>query len=171
MKLAVLLLSCTGTARETDFDRAWVHRLVGHVAGYFLDQSGGRVNMEFRVLDWFQLPHTSQQWNDLGFGAGPVVKPIVEKSLGVDLSPYDHFALVIDKFDASSAAVSPLHPNYVHVGAQSLDPTLLQHEIGHFLGAGHANLDTLSGPAEYGDRYYVMGREGAKFSFVHIPLN
>lgn len=105
MKLAVLLLSCTDTPRETDFDRTWVHRLVGHVAGYYLDQSGGRVDMEFRVFDWFQLPHTSQQWNDLGFGAGPVVKPIVEAGLGVDLSPYDHFALVIDKFDALSAAV------------------------------------------------------------------
>lgn len=171
MKLAVLLLSCTGTARETDFDRAWVHTLVGHVAGYFLDQSGGGVNMEFRVFDWFQLPHTSQQWNDLGFGAGPVVRPIVEQGLGVDLSPFDHFALVIDKFDAILAAVSPLHPNYVHVGAQSLDPALLQHEMGHFFGAGHANLDSPSGAVEYGDQFCVMGGEGGKFSFVHTPLN
>lgn len=171
MKLAVLLLSCTGTARETDFDREWVHRLVGHVAGYFLDQSSGRVNMEFRVFDWFQLPHTSQQWNDLGFGAGPVVRPIVAQGLDVDLSPFDHFALVIDKFDASSAAVSPQHPNYVHVGAQSLDPALLQHEMGHFFGAGHANLDTPTGPDEYGDRFCIMGREGTKYSFVHTPLN
>ncbi|MGH7184923.1 MAG: hypothetical protein ACREIB_01420, partial [Pseudomonadota bacterium] len=101
----------------------------------------------------------------------PVVKPIVEAGLGVDLSPYDHFALVIDKCDASSAAVSPDHPSYVHVGAQSLDPALLQHEFGHFFGAGHANLDTPTGPAEYDDRYCIMGREGAKFSFVHTPLN
>jgi hypothetical protein len=89
MRLAVLLLSCTGTARETDFDRAWVHRLVGHTAGYFLDQSGGRVDIEFRVLDWFELPHTSQQWNDLGFGAGPVVTPMVSSELNVDLSAFD----------------------------------------------------------------------------------
>ena len=65
MKLAVLLLSCTGSARVTDFSRERVHSIVGNVAGYFLDQSGGRVSMEFRVFDWFQLPHTSQQWNDL----------------------------------------------------------------------------------------------------------
>lgn len=39
MKLAVLLLTCTGSARLTDFDRAWVHRLVGHMAGYYFDQS------------------------------------------------------------------------------------------------------------------------------------
>ena len=171
MKLAVLLLSCTGSSRLTNFDRAWVHRLVGHWAGYFLDQSGGRVNPEFRVLDWFQLPQTSQQWNGLGFGAGPVVKPIVEAGLGIDLSPFDHFALVIDKFDASSAAVSPTFPNYVHIGAQSLDPALLEHESGHFFGAGHANLDTPSGPSEYDDQFCVMGREGAKYSFVHAPLN
>jgi len=171
MKLAVLLLSCTGSPRVTDFDRAWVHRLVGHVAGFYLDQSGGRVNMEFRVLDWFQLPHTSQQWNDLGFGAGPVVKPIVEAGLGVDLSAYDHFALVIDKFDAFSAAVSSQDSSYVHVGAQSLDPALLEHEMGHFFGADHANLDTPNGPSEYDDRYCIMGREGSKYSFVYTALN
>ena len=169
MKLAVLLLSCTGTGRVTTIDRAWVHTLVGHVAGYLLDQSGGRENMQFRVLDWFELPHTSQQWNDLGFGAGPVVRPLVAAGLGVDLSPYDRFALVIDKFDAQLAAVAP-DGIHVHVGAQSLDPALLQHELGHFLGAAHANLDTATGPQEYGDRLCVMGSENAKYSFVHAPL-
>ncbi|MEU0314883.1 hypothetical protein [Nocardioides sp. NPDC006273] len=171
MKLAVLLLSCTGTPRTTDFDQAWVHRLVGHTAGYWIDQTGGRVNMEFRVLDWFQLPHTSDQWNALGFGAGPVVKPLVAAGTGIDLSPYDHFALVIDKFDAASAAVSPSNPEYVHVGAQSLDPALLAHEMGHFFGAAHANLDTPAGPREYDDQFCIMGREGGKYSFVHTPLN
>jgi hypothetical protein len=74
------------------------------------------------VLNWFQLPQTSQQWNDLGFGAGPVVRPIVEAGVGVDLSPYDHFALVIDKSDSFLASVSPTFPAYVHIGAQSLTP-------------------------------------------------
>jgi hypothetical protein len=171
MKLAVLLLSCTGSERLTDFDRPWVHGLVAHMAEYYSDQSGGRENMEFRVLDWFELPQTSQEWNDLGFGAGPVVRPIVEEGLDVDLSDYDHFALVIDKFDAASAAVSPIHPTYVHVGAQSLDPALLAHECGHFFGAGHANLDTPMGPSEYDNQFCIMGREGAKYSFVHAPLN
>lgn len=171
MKLAVLLLSCTGTPRITDYDREWVHRLVGHTAGYWLDQTGGRVDTEFRVLDWFQLPHTSDEWNGLGFGAGPVVRPLVEAGLGVDLSPFDHVALVIDKFDAASAAVSPSHPEYVHMGAQSLDPALLAHEMGHFFGAAHANLDTPAGPREYDDQFCIMGREGAKHSFVHTPLN
>jgi hypothetical protein len=171
MKLAVLLLSCTGTPRITDYDQAWVHKLVGHTAGYWLDQTGGRVNMEFRVFDWFQLPHDSDGWNGLGFGAGPVVRPLVAAGLGVDLAPFDHFALVIDKFDAASAAVSPSNPEYVHVGAQSLDPALLAHEMGHFFGAAHANLDTPAGPSEYDDQFCIMGREGAKHSFVHTPLN
>jgi hypothetical protein len=39
----------------------------------------------------------------------------------------------------------------VHVGAQSLDPTLLAHEMGHFFGAAHVNLDTQAGPREYDD--------------------
>lgn len=171
MKLAVLPLWCADTPRVTDFDQAWMGRLVDHVAQYFAEQSGGRVGITFSVLDWFRLPHTSQQWNDLGFDAGPAVRPVVEAGLGVDLTGFSHFALVIDKFDAGGAAVSPLHPSYVHVGAQSFDPALLAHEIGHFFGAGHANLDSPNGPREYDDRFCLMGREGAKASFVHTPLN
>lgn len=171
MKLAVLLLTCRGSARLTDYDRPWVHRVVDHVAGYWRDQTGGRVDVEFRVLDWFELPQTSDEWNALGFGAGPVVTPVVARGTGVDLSPYDHVALVIDKADAALAAVSPTHPRYVHVGAQSLDPSLLAHEMGHFFGALHANLDGPSGPVEYGDRFCIMGAEGGKYGFVHTPLN
>ena len=73
-----------------------------------------------------QLSLTSDGWNNLGFGAGPTVRPMVEAGLNVDLSSFDHFALVIDKFDAALAAVSPTFPIYVHVGAQSLDPALVQ---------------------------------------------
>lgn len=171
MKLAVLLLSCTGSPRITDYDKNWVDLLLRNVADFYRDQTGGRVTLQFGIFDWFQLPQTSQEWNDLGFGAGPVVRPIVEAGLGIDLSTYDHFALVIDKFDAASAAVSPEHPEYVHVGAQSFDPALLEHELGHFFGAAHANLDTPTGPSEYDDQYCVMGREGTKYSFVHTLLN
>lgn len=171
MNLATLLLYCTDAVRTTDFDRPYVRLVVEELARFYHDQSGGRENMEFDVFDWFQLPLTSQQWNDLGFGAGPAVKPMVEAGLHVDLSSFDHFALVIDKFDAASAAVSPTYPIYVHVGAQSLDPALLQHECGHFFGAAHANLDTPTGPAEYDDNFCIMGREGAKYSFVNTSLN
>ena len=171
MNLAVLLLSCTGSPRVTNLDQPWVDRLFGHMAGYYSAQSGGRENPQFRVFDWFVLPQTSQQWNDLGFGVGPVVRPIVEAGLSVDLSPFDHVALVIDKFDAASAAVSPSNPSYVHVGAQSLTPALVEHECGHFFGAAHANLDTPAGPSEYDDKFCVMGREGSKYSFVDTELN
>lgn len=171
MNLAVLLLSCTGSERITDLEREWVHRMVEHTAGYFREQSGRRENTTFRVLDWFELPQTSDEWNALGFGAGPVVRPLVEEGLDVDLSSFDHFALVIDKFDAGGAAVSDIHPTYVHVGAQSLDPALLSHECGHFFGAGHANLDTPAGPSQYDDNFCTMGREGQKYSFVNTDLN
>src|SRR5262249_29896512 len=149
--------SCTGSPRLTDFNADWVRRVFTNLADFYRNQSGGRENLQFQVFDWFQLSLTSDGWNNLGFGAGPVVRPMVETGLHVDLSPFDHFALVIDKFDAALAAVSPTHPNYVHVGAQSLDPALVQHECGHFHGASHANLDTPSGPAEYDDRFCIMG--------------
>jgi hypothetical protein len=126
MNLAVLLLSCTGSPRLTDFDRPWAERVFANLADYYRAQSGGRENMQFQVFDWFQLSLTSDGWNNLGFGAGPTVRPMVEAGLNVDLSSFDHFALVIDKFDAALAAVSPTFPIYVHVGAQSLDPALVQ---------------------------------------------
>jgi hypothetical protein len=56
MNLALMLLSCTGSPRITDYDRPWVELLVAHVADYFRDQSGGREQVAFRVLDWFELP-------------------------------------------------------------------------------------------------------------------
>lgn len=170
MKIAVLLLHCSDAPRVTAHTRDWVHQLTGHVAGYFVDQSGQRENLEFRVFDWVQLPFTSQEWNDFGFEAGAQVKPVVAQHLGVDLGPFERFALVIDKFDAVLAAVAP-DGIHVHVGAQSLDPALLAHEFGHFYGANHANLASPDGPVEYGDNFCIMGGEGSKFSFVHEPLN
>ena len=171
MNLAVLLLSCTDSPRITDFDRPWAELVFADLADFYRAQSGGRENMQFQIFDWFQLPLTSNEWNNLGFGAGPTVRPMVEAGLNVDLSSFDHFALVIDKFDAALAAVSPTFPIYVHVGAQSLDPALVQHECGHFFGALHANLDTPSGPAEYQDRFCIMGFENWKYSFVNPTLN
>lgn len=56
------------------------------------------------------------------------------------------------------------------MAARSLDPALLAHELGHMYGANHANLDTPTGPEEYGDRFCVMGREDNKFTFVHPKL-
>lgn len=171
MKLAVLLLQNSDLPRATTYSRDWAHLLVNHTTGFLTEQSGGRKIIEFRVFDWFTLPMTGAEWMNAGFGVGPIVRPMVEAGLHVDLSPFTHFALVIDRADAGLAAVSPTHPEYVHVAAQDLDPALLAHEIGHFLGAGHANLDTPSGPSEYDDQFCVMGREGAKYSFTHAPLN
>jgi hypothetical protein len=171
MKLAVLLLQNSDSPRATTYTRDWVHKLIGHTTGFLTEQSGGRETIEFRVFDWFTMPMTAAQWDAAGFGVGPIVRPMVEAGLGVDLSPYTHFALVIDRADAGLAAVSPTHPQYVHVAAQDMDAALLEHEIGHFFGAGHANLASPNGPIEYGDQFCVMGLEGGKFSFIHPPLN
>lgn len=171
MKLAVLLLQNSDSPRATTFDEEWVRRLLGHTVGYLGHQAGGRITVEVDVFDWFTLPMTAAQWDQAAFEVGPMVRPMVEAGLGVDLSSFDHFALVIDRADARLAAVSPVHPEFVHVAAQDMDAALLQHEIGHFYGAGHANLDSPSGPVEYGDAFCVMGAEGAKFSFVFEPLN
>lgn len=171
MNIAVLLLQNSDAKRATTYDRGWVERLMGHVGDYFVAQSGGREALQFHVFDWFVLPMTASEWDKALFGVGPLVRPMVERGLGVDLSPFTHFALVIDRADARLAAVSPDHPNYVHIAAQDMDAALLQHEFGHFLGANHANLDSPDGSIEYGDSYCVMGGEGSKFSFVHHPLD
>jgi len=146
-----------------------MHRAVDHVADYFRDQSGGRESLQFRVFDWFELPMSSAGWNSLGFDAGAHVKPLVEAGLGVDLTSFEYFVLVIDKFDARLAALAP-DGRHIYLGAQDFDPALLAHELGHIYGAGHANLDLPTGLVEYGDNFCVMGFEGAKFSFSHEPL-
>jgi len=174
MNLAILLLQCKNEPRVTTLTRDRIHQLVTNVAGYLVDQSGGRELLEFRVFDWFELPLSGAEWNALQFNAGATVVPLVEQGQQVDLSPYGHFVLVIDKADATSAAWNSPGPlKYNHMGAQSLNPALLGHELGHMYGADHANLDTPTAAKpflEYGDQYCIMGSEGNKFTFVVKPL-
>lgn len=170
MKLAYLLMSCSDTPRVTDLTRDWVFRVATHAAGYFFDLSGERELMEFRVFDWVQLPLTSQQWNDLQFGVGPVVVPMVSAALQVDLSAYDHFVLVIDKDDAHSGVTTPAR-TFTHLGAQDLDPAILCHELGHQFTSNHAKLAVLGGNDEYGDSFCIMGAEGVKYSYPETSLD
>jgi hypothetical protein len=169
MNIAVLLLTVQDQARQTQFTHDWTHRAMREVAKYYLDQSGGRENLEWRVFDWFQLPITGATWNAFGFGAGDKVVPMVEAALRVDLSPYATVGLVIDKLDAFSAAGAP-GTRYIHFGAQSLTPAIIAHELGHVYGTGHANLDSPAGSIEYGDNFSVMGGEGSKYSFFEPQL-
>ena len=170
MNIAVLLLKCRNEPRVTTLTRDQVHQMTGHVAGYLAAQSGQRENLEFRVFDWFEMPLTSAEWNALAFGAGAKVVPMVEQAQRVDLSSYGHFVLLIDKQDAYLAAWNtPGALKYNYMAAQSLNPALMEHELGHMYGADHANLDTPNGLKpieEYGDRFCVMGAEGAKYSFA-----
>jgi Tachylectin len=175
MNLAVLLLHCKNEPRVTTLTRERVHQLTTNVAGYLLDQSGGRELLEFRVFDWFELPFSGADWNALQFNAGATVVPLVEQGQQVDLAPYGHFVLVIDKADANSAAWNSPGPlKYNHMAARSLNPAILGHELGHMYGANHANLDTPTAAQpflEYGDQYCIMGNEGNKFTFVEEPLH
>ncbi len=170
MKLAYLLLSCSDAPRVTNVTKDWVFRLATHAAGYFLDMSGGRELMEFRVCDWFPLAATSKEWNDWQFDAGDHVVPMVASGLNVDLSPYDHFVLIIDKADAHSAASSP-NRKYTHMSAQDANAAILCHELGHQYDSNHANTETPGGFREYGDYFCIMGAEGAKYSYTEASLN
>ena len=171
MKLAYLLVSCSDTPRVTNLTQPWVFRLATHAAGYYFDMSGERELMEFRVFDWFGLPVTSQQWNDWGFDAGDHVVPMVAAGQHVDLSPYDHFVLVIDKEDAHLGATRPSDRKYTYMSARDLDAAILCHELGHQYNSNHANLETAGGVEEYGDNFCIMGAEGAKYSYKEPTLN
>lgn len=171
MNIAILPLNCRNEPRVTTLTRNEIQQITKHVADYFKDQSGGREQLEYRVFDWFTLPITSTEWNELGFNAGGTVIPMVEQGQQIDLSSYGHFVLLIDKQDANSAAWNSPGPlKYCHMAAQSLDPALLAHELGHMYGADHADLDTPNGREKYGDQLCIMGREGNKFSFIDTAL-
>jgi hypothetical protein len=83
MKFAVVPVSCSDAPRVTTLTREWLHRATTHVAGYYLEQSGGRELMEFRVFEWTALPVTSAQWNAWGFDAGDHVRPLVAAAQAV----------------------------------------------------------------------------------------
>ena len=171
MKLAYLPVSVSDSPRVTSLTQPWLFKLATHAAGFYFDMSGERELMEFRVFDWCQLPITSLQWNNFGFDAGDRVIPMVASALHVDLGPYDHFVFVIDKADAKLAATRPSDRKYTYMGAQDASPAILCHELGHQYNSNHANLDTPSGPLEYGDDFCIMGAEGAKYSYSEPTLN
>ena len=58
--------------------------MMARLAAYYLAQSGGR-NLSYQVFDWLELSLTSDAWDALGFGAGPVVVAEAAQSLQADL--------------------------------------------------------------------------------------
>ena len=162
MKFVVIPVTVQDVARGTKLTRAWFHRVMTHVAGYWLDMSGGRESLEFRVLEWTELPYplaVKKTWDQ------PTVaqkaREAAEARWGVDLAPYDRYIVVLD--DGSTLGVTNPHPL---VGALSATPALFQHEMGHVYAAGEADLDSPSGPIQYGDQFCIMGLEGGKFSYI-----
>jgi hypothetical protein len=169
MKSAVLLLQCKNAPRVTTLTAAEVSNVMAQLAAYYSQQSGGRERLEYQVFDWFELSLTGAAWDAQGFSVGPLVIAEVQQKLALDLSSFGHFVLVIDKQGAFLAASDPTF-KYCHAAASDLSQAILAHEFGHTYGAGHANLQTPAGPVQYGDRFCVMGAEGAKYSFTDPAL-
>lgn len=169
MKCAVLPLSCSDTPRVTNLTEEWLRLMMDDVSAYFTEQSGGRESLDVTVLGWHKLGLTSQAWNDALFGVGDIVRPQVAQAKNVDLDLFQCIILLIDKADAGSA-VTTSDGRYIHAGAKDVDPAIIQHELGHVFGAGHAWLDTLRGSLQYGDKFCVMGNESTKYSHKRTGL-
>jgi hypothetical protein len=167
MNLGVLLLTCKGEPRITSLTKQWVEQCAERTAQFHFAQSGGRVQISYKVYDWFELNMTGQEWNNHGFNVGNVVRPVVSQALSLDLSTHDHFALVIDKADARLGATSGVH---THLAARDLNPAILQHELSHVYGAPESSLDTPQGPQLYGNLFCIMGFERQKYSFSDPTL-
>ncbi|MFI0412429.1 hypothetical protein [Actinomadura sp. 3N508] len=166
-KLAILPIIGPSKPRATHLTRDFINRTTIKVAAYLDDQSGSRATFEFLVFDWFRLTGmTDEQWATVGhsFGLFDLARPLITQGLGVDLTPFTHFALVIDDPDARSAAWAPGKP-YLHLSAIDMTPALFAHELGHMFGANHSRLDQPLGLNEYGDPFCIMGAEGGKWSF------
>lgn len=56
MNNAVPLLKCRNEPRAMTWSRDQVHKMSGHVAGNYGNQSGQRESLEFHVFDWFEMP-------------------------------------------------------------------------------------------------------------------
>ncbi|GAA2374613.1 hypothetical protein Cme02nite_03800 [Catellatospora methionotrophica] len=154
--------------RVTHLTLSHVQRMFLNTFHYIGDQSGGRETMTFTVFDWWKVPVTEAEWAALGEGLGPKAEQLYLRDMGVSLAHFGHIAFVIDQHNASSGV--KVSDRYTHLGAQSLTPALIAHEMGHVYGAAHARSDAAAGPDEYGDPFCVMGGEGAKFSFAEPTL-
>ncbi|GAB4058191.1 hypothetical protein [Catellatospora paridis] len=167
MAIAVVLLTAPNRPRVTYLTRDFVEKVVSRVNPYFDAQSGGRaVGHPFEVFDWYRAPLTDDEWKNAGWNLGTIITPLYKRDRGIDLATYARVVFVTDVQEAQSAAWAPASDyRFLHVGAQSLNPALLQHEFGHPFGCNHANADRPFGPAEYLDPFCVMGAEGFKYSF------
>ncbi|MGE0220563.1 hypothetical protein [Mycolicibacterium sp.] len=157
----------------TTLTREWLAECVGYCAEYLRQLSGGTYQLAWQVYDWYELPMTSADWNNAGMEVWSTARPLVETGLNVNLSTHTHVAFVIDKNDARSAAWNSSGKPYLYISGQDFSPALLQHELGHMVGAKHAQAITGDPvkPDPYGDSFCVMAGEGQKFRFVEESLD
>jgi hypothetical protein len=157
----------------TTLTRQWFDECMAYTADYLRQLSGGKYQYTWKVYDWFELSMTSADWNAAGMEVWAKARPLVEAGLNVNLSTHTHWAFVIDKADARSAAWNSSGKPYLYISGQDFCPALLQHELGHMANAKHAQAITgdPAKPDPYGDPYCIMGGEGNKFRFVEESLD
>ena len=168
MKIAILLLSCTGTARRTELTVDWFRMLARQVRQYFYDQSGGRLTCEFSVFDWLQLSFSTEDWQQAGIMVGDRARAEAADYHGFAEADFDRFILVIDDQIAVGGVTD--YKTDTRVSADDATPALIEHELGHAFGVRHTQLETPEGPSEYDGPFCVMGREGGKHSFFDPVL-
>src|SRR6266850_1919694 len=98
MKIAVLPIFFNDEPRVTTHTRAQIEGHFNAVKAYYEAQSGGREHLDHHVFDWFMLPLTGAQGVALAFQLGDTVVPQFAAGSKVDLSGFQHFVLLIDKF-------------------------------------------------------------------------
>jgi hypothetical protein len=142
---------------------------MSNVLSFFHDQSGGRAEIEYRILNWVNLPYSEQEWVDLGFNAGPTITPIVEQRLNVSLSPFDAIILLIDTPNSHEGVVAA-DRKHIHISASSFSPSLVSHHLA-FLFAGMI-ADRLDGDRTVigGDSYCIMGESAYRRAYIDHDL-
>ncbi|MEY2233651.1 hypothetical protein [Streptomyces sp. BF23-19] len=164
LRLAVVPMLAPTAPRLTHLTKSFVETVMISVRDYYQRQSSGRANWSYEVFDWYRMPIPQVEFEKLGPGLGDRALPLLARDISLNASQFTHFAFILDHegVGQGGAWFPQLDQiKYLHIGAPDLSPSLLEHELGHMFGLGHANLDLFpSAPAEYEDYFCVMGSTG-----------
>lgn len=165
LRLAVVPMLAPTAPRLTHVTKSFAEKVMASVRDYYQRQSSGRANWTYKVFDWYRMPIPQDEFENLGQGLGDRALPLLARDIGLDASQFTHFAFLLDHEKVGPLGAwfpQPGQRKYLHIGVPDLSPSLLEHELGHMFGLGHANLDLFpKAPAEYGDYFCVMGSVGA----------
>jgi len=138
--------------------------LRARVAKYWLDTSGGRVQVDWEPDQTLVLTQTFDQWKALDVG-GKLKSAWEQANIGDGIN-----VILVANDDTPGEAATPHgYPPYVH--ATWLQPAVVTHEMGHFFQwfgtgvTGHADVARTFFRDEYDDPTCIMGGEGNKYTF------